>query len=75
MPSSFLAQTTKTSAIGALEIQVLAPETRKPPSTVLARAVMLPGSEPESGSVSPKQPIASPLASRGSQVRFCASVP
>ena len=36
---------------------------------------MLPGSEPESGSVSPKQPTASPLASRASQVRFCASLP
>ena len=75
MPSSFLAQTTKTSAMGELEIQFFAPERRKPPSTVRARVVMLPGSEPESGSVRPKQPMASPAASRGSHACFCASVP
>ncbi len=34
-----------------------------------------PGSEPKSGSVSPKQPIASPVAIRGSQVSFCSSEP
>ena len=36
---------------------------------------MLPGSEPESGSVRPKQPTASPVARRGSHFCFCASVP
>ena len=36
---------------------------------------MLPGSEPALGSVSPKQPIHSPVASRGRNFRFCASVP
>jgi hypothetical protein len=36
---------------------------------------MPPGFEPKSGSVSPKQPIASPAASLGSHFRFCASVP
>ena len=75
MPSSFFAQTRKTSASGELEIQFLAPERRKPPSTARAREFMLPGSEPESGSVSPKQPMASPFASRGSHICFCASVP
>ena len=33
------------------------------------------GSEPESGSVSPKQPIASPAAIRGSHSCFCSSEP
>ncbi len=33
------------------------------------------GSEPKSGSVSPKQPIASPAAIRGSHCCFCSSDP
>ena len=36
---------------------------------------MLPGSEPWFGSVSPKQPIHSPLASFGRYFCFCASLP
>ena len=40
-----------------------------------ARVRMLAGSEPASGSVRPKQPIASPVAIRGSQVSFCSSEP
>ena len=36
---------------------------------------MPPGSEPKSGSVRPKQPIASPVAIRGSQASFCSSEP
>ncbi|MDT4837054.1 hypothetical protein D3C71_503960 [compost metagenome] len=36
---------------------------------------MLPGSEPWSGSVRPKQPIHSPVASLGRNFCFCASVP
>ena len=36
---------------------------------------MLPGSEPWSGSVRPKQPIHSPLASFGRYFRFCSSLP
>ena len=34
-----------------------------------------PGSEPWSGSVRPKQPIASPAAMRGSHSCLCSSVP
>ena len=34
-----------------------------------------PGSEPASGSVSPKQPIASPVCIGGSQRCFCSSEP
>ena len=36
---------------------------------------MPPGSEPWSGSVSPKQPISSPLAIPGKYLFFCSSVP
>ena len=64
-PASFLAQTTNTSAIGLLVIHILAPDSSQPPSTFRARVAMPPGSEPKSGSVSPKQPIHSPVASFG----------
>ena len=74
LPSS-LAQTTATSAIGALVIQVLAPLRRKPPATFSARVAIEPGSEPWSGSVRPKQPMNSPLASFGRYLRRCASLP
>jgi hypothetical protein len=40
-----------------------------------ARVRIEPGSEPASGSVRPKQPIASPLAIRGNHARFCSSEP
>ena len=40
-----------------------------------ARVRIEPGSEPESGSVRPKQPIASPAAIRGSHSCFCSSEP
>ena len=36
---------------------------------------MPPGLDPKSGSVSPKQPIASPAAIRGSHSSFCSSLP
>ncbi len=74
-PSSVLAQTTKTSAIGELEIHILAPLSTQPPSTFLARVFMPPGSEPWSGSVRPKQPIHSPVASLGRYFLRCSSVP
>ena len=45
-PSSFFAQTTKTSAIGEFVIHILLPVSRNPPSAFLACASMLPGSEP-----------------------------
>ena len=74
-PSSVFAQTTKTSAMGELVIHILLPVSRQPPSTVRARVCIDPGSEPWSGSVSPKQPTHSPLASRGRYFSRCASVP
>jgi len=46
VPPSFFAHTTKTSAIGAFEIHVFAPDNRNPPSTDRARVTIEPGSEP-----------------------------
>jgi len=48
--------------------------TQWPPSR-RARVSMPPGSDPWSGSVSPKQPIARPAAISGSQRRLCSSLP
>ncbi len=45
-----------------------------PPST-RARVLVLPASDPASGSVSPKAPSFSPLQSRGIHSRFCSSLP
>lgn len=73
--SRSFAHTIAQSAMLPLVIQRLVPLSTKPPSTRLARVIMPPGLEPKSGSVSPKQPIASPRAMRGSQCRFCASDP
>jgi hypothetical protein len=74
-PSSVLAHTTATSAIEPLVIHIFVPlRTQSPPSR-RARVRIEPGSEPESGSVSPKQPIASPAAIRGSHSSFCSSEP
>ena len=74
-PSSVRAQTTATSAIEPLVIHIFVPfRTQSPPSR---RAVVRiePGSEPASGSVSPKQPSSSPACMGGSQRCFCSSVP
>jgi hypothetical protein len=62
LPSHWhLAQTTNTSAMGELEIQVLAPEMMNPPPPGASRAsVVIPaGSDPWSGSVSPCETIES----------------
>jgi hypothetical protein len=56
-------------------IHILLPVSLKPPSTLRARVTMLPGSEPWFGSVRPKQPIHSPLASLGRYFCFVASLP
>ena len=75
MPSSVRAQTTATSAIVPLVIHIFRPlSTQSVPSR---RAVVRidAGSEPASGSVSPKQPIASPAAIFGSHSCLCASLP
>ncbi len=56
-------------------IHILVPESTQ--SSPLSRALvrMLAGSEPKSGSVRPKQPIARPAAISGSHCRFCSSEP
>ena len=65
-PSSVRAHTTATSAIEPLVIHILVP-VKHPVRRRRARARVRiePGSEPESGSVRPKQPISSPLAMLG----------
>ena len=74
-PSSVRAHTTATSEIEPLVIHILLPlRTQSSPSRT-ARVRIEPGSEPESGSVRPKQPIASPAAMRGSHSCFCSSLP
>ncbi len=69
------AQTTATSASVPFVIQRLVPFSTQPAPLRTARVRMPREFEPKSGSVRPKQPIARPAASRGSQCSFCASVP
>jgi hypothetical protein len=74
-PSSVCAQTTATSAIVPFVIHIFAPfRTQSEPSR-RAWVRIAPGSEPASGSVSPKQPIVSPRCIGGSQRSFCSSEP
>ena len=61
--------------MGEFVIQLLDPVSRQPPSAGTARVFMPPGSDPWSGSVSPKQPTHSPVASRGRYFSRCSSVP
>ena len=76
MPSSSVrAHTTATSASDPLVIHILVPEMTQSSPSRRARVRIEPGSEPESGSVSPKQPISSPSAMPGSQRCFCSSLP
>ncbi len=74
-PSSVWAQTTATSATEPLVIHILRPSRIQSLPSRRARVRMEPGSEPWSGSVSPKQPMASPAAIRGSHRCFCSSLP
>src|SRR5580698_6971900 len=75
MPSSVLAQTTATSAIEPLVIQVFSPFRIHPDPSPTARVLIAAGFDPKSGSVKPKQPIALPDCNRGSQCDFCSSDP
>ena len=56
-------------------IHILVPFSTQSSPSGLARVRIAAGLEPKSGSVRPKQPIASPAAIRGSQVVFCSSLP
>jgi hypothetical protein len=62
-----------------LVIHILVPvstQSASSPEPERAAYVRMPaGLEPKSGSVSPKQPIASPVAIRGSHSCFCSSLP
>src|ERR1017187_6198299 len=75
MPSEVPAHTTAMSAMLPLVIHILVPESTQSDPSRLANVCMLPGSEPLSGSVRPKQPMASPAAIRGSHSFFCSSEP
>jgi hypothetical protein len=64
-----------TSATDPLVIHIFVPLITQSSPSRLARVRIPAGLEPKSGSVSPKQPMASPVAIRGSQVVFCSSLP
>ena len=65
MPSSVCAHTTATSATAPLVIHILVPLSTQSSPSRLALVRIPDGLEPKSGSVSPKQPIASPAAIGG----------
>ena len=69
------AHTTATSATEPFVIHIFWPCRIQSSPSRRARVRIEPGSEPESGSVRPKQPIASPAAIRGSHSCFCSSEP
>ena len=75
MPSSVRAQMIATWARLPLVIHILDPLMIQSEPSRRAWVRMDAGSEPESGSVKPKQPITSPAAIRGSHSCFCSSEP
>ncbi len=74
-PVTAVMQTIPEMPVPALVMNCLAPLMTHSPSRRSARVRVLPASEPASGSVSPNAPRRSPEHSRGSQSRFCASLP
>src|SRR5215471_3412767 len=75
MPSSVEAHTTAMSAMEPLVIHIFVPLSTQSEPSRTAWVRIEAGSDPWSGSVSPKQPIASPAAIRGSHSSFCSSLP
>src|SRR5215469_1995577 len=73
--SSDLAQTRATSAMEPEVIHIFSPFRTYSLPTFFARVRMPLGLEPKSGSVRPKQPSFSPLASAGTHFSFCWSLP
>ena len=73
--SPSFAHTIAMSATDPLVIQRLVPARTYSDPARRARVSIPPGSEPWSGSVSPKHPIARPAAISGSQRCFCSSLP
>ena len=69
MPSSVRAQTIATSATEPFVIHIFWPWRIQSEPSRRARVRIAPASDPTSGSVRPKQPIASPAARRGSHSR------
>ena len=69
------AQTVATSAMEAFVIHIFVPFKTQPSDVFFAVVIIPPGFDPWSGSVSPKHPIFSPVASLGSHSCFCSSVP
>ena len=74
-PSSSLAQTSAMSAIPPLLIHILVPFRTYESPSLRARVAIAATSEPPSGSVRPKQPTVSPLASPGRNRARCSSLP
>ncbi len=74
-PSSLRAQTVATSATVPFVIHIFEPFKIQSEPSRFAVVRIDPGSEPASGSVNPKQPIASPSCIGGSQRCFCSSLP
>ena len=75
IPSSVRAHTTATSATLPLVIHILVPSSTQSSPSRCGCVRIPPGLEPKSGSVRPKQPIASPAAMRGSHCCLCSSAP
>jgi hypothetical protein len=75
IPSSVAAQTIAMSATDPLVIHILRPLRIQSDPSRRARVVIDDGSDPASGSVSPKQPSSSPAAMPGNHCCFCASEP
>src|ERR1700691_523644 len=73
--SCTLAQMTATSAMEPEVIHIFSPLRMYSSPDLRAVVVMPPGLDPKPGSVRPKQPSFSPVASCGSQVFFCSSEP
>ena len=69
-PSSVLAHTVATSAQPPLVIHIFVPSSTQSPPRRTARVRIPDGLLPKSGSVRPKQPIASPEARAGTQRSF-----
>ena len=75
MPSSERAHTIATSATEPLVIHIFEPLRIQSDPSRRAVVRMPAGLEPKSGSVSPKQPMTSPVAIAGSHWLRCSSLP
>ena len=75
MPSSARAHTTAMSATDPLVIHIFEPLRIQSEPSRRAVVRMPPGLEPKSGSVSPKQPMTSPVAIAGSHCFRWSSLP